>query len=163
MQAKGVLLFFQLIFSYVSIWLSTSWIISLAPYLDKPSQRLIPSFVWPNTTTYLDIGKWATNETMFRNQLWASCDKALTILNVHNDSFSSNASYGNVSYHNNSELSTHAKDLPQYCFTDIASPLFLFFFVLSIIDSAYTIALALVWPPIIWDTFRKPTNNVYSA
>ena len=45
--------FLQLVFVISCVAVATSWIQSLAPFLDATSQKMLPSFVWPTNASSL--------------------------------------------------------------------------------------------------------------
>ena len=73
--------FLQLAFNFSSIWVSTSWTVSLAAFLNESSLELLPTFVWPNPAPPLQMWIIDNNHDNV-SYSWATC-------NLRTSSFSS--------------------------------------------------------------------------
>ena len=117
----GVIL--QLLFTLVVIYISTAWLVSLAPFLDSTSLDYVPSFVWPDPPTLMKSWILDQNATAVI-PTWAVCNDTTTT----------------------TEAFVKYLWMP-FCLTDIAVPLFFFFVAASTFSFLYTlVVILLIWP-----------------
>ena len=154
----------QLIYSLVSLCISTCWIVSLAPFLNEEQQNILPSFVWPNTVR--PFHRWKVQEHLSTfNETWAICSAKSVFTSTTSSSFSESATISLSSFTlispsvNKSKIemgnsfhlppppppprsttsAANPMDLSKYefCLTDVAAPMYYAFIVATFIPFLY--------------------------
>ena len=46
--SKAFAILLQILYTFVSVWIATAWIVSVAPFIPASSLAILPAFVWPN-------------------------------------------------------------------------------------------------------------------
>ena len=67
----------SLLYAFVSLWISTCWIVSLAPFLDENSRSILPSFIWPNAA--LPFHQWVVENTSSFSASWTTCNMSQAV------------------------------------------------------------------------------------
>ena len=153
---KKMMLAFQVGFTFIAVHLSTSWIVSLYPYLNPSSAAILPGFATPNSSFISQ--DFVINDDTFANASWAKC-------NVTHENYLRNSSKGDTLSYNWEQRYIDIDiniNINTFCLTNIATELYIFFFSLAIMDSAYTIILIPVWPILKQKCFQRKIDTTYA-
>ena len=143
-------LLLQVLFTFIVIWISTTWIVSVAPFLEESSLAMLPDYVWPNPAAPLH--KWIINtETHKRTESWAICNSS---------SFTFVTSSPNQTTLRAVDMTHHSfADPHELCLTEVAVPLFFFITITSLLLFVYHLFLVIFWLRFFEVCVRRPLAN----
>ena len=146
----------QFLFTFACIWISTCWIVSLAPFFSASSVESIPAFIWPNPAP--GLRKWIIDIKHDNTSYpWAICNLTTFHEQHTNQSIMINATTSSsVQGVVDTVLSF------EFCLTDVAVPFYLFFVFGSILLLVYHLCLLIFWP-LMYEWFFMTEKQQYRS
>ena len=135
----------QLLFTIISLWISTAWMTSVAPLVSSSSVAALPNFIWPNPPTGMRGWIVQMNAT---TEKWMICNETSSSSSTPTDL--SNTTMTTTTITRSPPLDDAA--IPWYsrniCITSIAPTVYFTSALSSIVLFFYHVALVLFWPRI---------------